>query len=129
MEHVREYFAEHPDHSIDEIRRVRVEFEADRMMVYLYDDEDVIDQFPLDISREQAVNQFGVHQEENLYFLSGMSEGTLLSTVEDQLKNRSMPTEELLDLFRAYGNKELNNYPRQECMRLGLKYRFHDVLH
>ena len=93
MEHVRQYFDQHSDHSIEEIRRIRMDFESNRLMIYLYDDEREIDQFPLDISRQQAIEQFGVNKEENIYFLSGIREEKLISTIEHQLKTRSISKE------------------------------------
>lgn len=128
LDHVRDYFNEHSDRSFEDVRRIRMDFQSDQMMVYLYTDDENIDQFPLGISREQAIDLFGVGQEMDLYFISGMDETTLISSVEQQLKDRSTSISDLEKIFHSYGNEHLTSYARQECMRLGLAYRFYDIL-
>lgn len=136
LEHLREYFETTDDPSLEEVRRVQIEFEAvqdgDRRTViaHLLTDEEPIDRLTFQISREEDPQLFDAVDEKNLYFLQGIDEKTILYSVEHQLK-RVLASDEhdaLQKMLHAYAHRRLTGYSRQECMRVALQYSFHDLL-
>ena len=145
LEHLREYFETADDPSLEEVRRVQIEFEpvqdGDRrtVIVHLLTDEEPIDRFTFQITREEDAKLFDAIDEKNLYFLQGIDEKTILYSVEHQLKrlfnreeHRSSPAsgehDALQKMLHAYAHRRMTGYSRQECMRIALQYSFHDLL-
>jgi hypothetical protein len=90
---------------------------------------------------------FDIKYQTNLYFLQNINEQTMISSIQDKLKqlldkrysliqNKSYLTldieydtlNSIQSMFNAYVKHTLAKYSREECMRIAIEYSFDDLL-
>jgi hypothetical protein len=157
LNHVREYFQTHHDHSIEQIRRIQIEFEplihqeTRRVRIHLLSNDEIIENLSFEITHEQEPKLFDQEFQNKFYFLQGIDENTMLNSLEHKLQqlfdqryslihqeeNRYLQLtldleydtmNNLEKMFHAYANDTLSRYSREECMRIAIEYSFDDLL-
>lgn len=128
--HVREYFQKNQNPSLEQIRRIQIEFEPlgnqnkSRVILHLLSDEESIETLSFDIPLD--------YQEPNIYFIQNLNEQIILSSIENKFKQYSpfsYDTKNNLErIFSAYVNHTLSIYSREEWIRLAIEYNFIDLL-
>jgi len=157
LNHVREYFQINNNSSIEQIRRIEIEFEpltnekTRGIILHLLSDKEIIENLTFEITYDQEPKLFDKEFEDNLYFLQGINEKNLIYSVENKLKQLFNKRYSLIHqennsylqltldieydtintiekMFYAYINHTLSKYSRQECMRIAIEYSFDDLL-
>ncbi len=121
------------------------------MIIHLLTNDEINKTLTFEITSEQEPKLFHKEFEENLYFLQGIDEQTMICSVEDKLKQLLEKRYSLryqgekfylsltLDMeyetmnsieqmLNAYMKHRLSKYSREECMRIAIEYSFDDLL-
>ncbi|CAF1222036.1 unnamed protein product [Adineta ricciae] len=128
--HVHEYFQTHHDSSIDEIRRVQIEFESltdkHRVIVHLLTDDENLEHLTFEITQEQEPRLFDADFQQEIYFLQGINERHILHSVQHKLKE--LFAKRYSPQYHDTYSQLTSNIERDTIDSIAIEYHFDDLL-